>query len=366
MALEYILEIISLLLGDFQTNYEWLESSVPSCDSIHDRAATWIGLLQTQFVSSLNMTSNLSKSAFTKIWVHAQSYDWQTHFQPIVMAFHWLFDNSASIGSFIGMILAILMGGYILITSIATVMLILLGADSKKEETDNPNSCDHTPAEHSTLSLFDLAKTAYEPGHTEALIKKLELSSYDINFALPSNGLSLFLCSCLSGQRRLIRYLLKYGADLKVCTKDGDSAFYLGTYGVLNSTDNDIAVLKDLLAAGCNVNQRNNRGYTALHRAASKGNKDVVKFLLENGADPYIKSRSGVYPIDSATNAGHLEAAELLEISVKDSNVWDDVDPHTPVKASLGLMSPKRKHLVESTFQGSRMRTRHDVFSCET
>ena len=36
-------------------------------------------------------------------------------------------------------------------------------------------------------------QTAYEPGHTEAVIDIVEKLHYDVNSAIPSNGLTLFL-----------------------------------------------------------------------------------------------------------------------------------------------------------------------------
>ncbi|KAL3831623.1 hypothetical protein ACJMK2_023356 [Sinanodonta woodiana] len=201
----------------------------------------------------------------------------------------------------------------------------------------------------SDYSIFDLAKTAYEPGHTEAVMHLVEKLHYDVNFAMPSNGLTLFLCSCLSGKRDLINFLLKKGADATLTTKEGDSALYLATFGVLNSPRPDTRVLEDLIKAGCCINTSNLRGYTPLHRAASKGDLSVIRTLLRYGADPYIASASGVYPIDSAINAGNLEAAELLKINIVNPHVWDLVDPHTPSRIKLGLQSPLRKHLLESS-----------------
>ncbi len=40
-----------------------------------------------------------------------------------------------------------------------------------------------------------------------------------------------------------------------------------------------------LLAQGANPNARDLRGFTALHRAAEMGKLDLVKKLLEHGAD---------------------------------------------------------------------------------
>ncbi|XP_022310323.2 uncharacterized protein LOC111115775 isoform X1 [Crassostrea virginica] len=198
-------------------------------------------------------------------------------------------------------------------------------------------------------SVFDLAKTAYEPGHTEAVVKLVERYGYDVNYVMPTNGLSLFLCACLSGRRGLILYMLERGADVKTTTSSGDTSLYLATYGVLNSPKASPEIIADLIKAGCDVNQQNQKGYTPLHRAASKGNVPVITCLLRHGADPYLCSKSGIYPIDSAIAAGHMEAAELLKVEVRNPHVWDVVDPHTPPRIQLGLQSPPRRHLLEST-----------------
>ncbi|CAC5391732.1 unnamed protein product [Mytilus coruscus] len=153
-------------------------------------------------------------------------------------------------------------------------------------------------------NVFDLAKSAYEPGHTEAVIALVEKYGYDVNYVMPSSGLSLFLCSCLSGDRKLIKYMISKGAEMHIHTKDGDSPIYLSTFGILNSTYVDPDVLTDLSQAGCCVNTQNIKGYTPLHRAAAKGNTDVIRYLLKLGADRYLPTKSGIYPIDSAINAG--------------------------------------------------------------
>lgn len=46
---------------------------------------------------------------------------------------------------------------------------------------------------------------------------------------------------------------------------------------------------------------------------------------------------------------GNLDAADLLKINLPNPHVWDVVEPHTPPHIKLGLQSPQRKHLIEST-----------------
>ncbi|XP_064613820.1 uncharacterized protein LOC135477590 isoform X1 [Liolophura sinensis] len=209
------------------------------------------------------------------------------------------------------------------------------------------------PVKESICSLydvFDLAKTAYEKGHTEAVMKEVESRNLDVNMSVPISGLSLFMCACLSGHRRLIQYMTEQGGDPHCTSTQGDSPLYLATYGILNSPNGkpDFGALDELIDAGCSVNKSNHRGYTPLHRAASKGDLPLVNYLLMKGADPYRCNNSGIYPIDSAVSAGHKEVAQALRIDVANPHVWDVIEPHTPPHISLGLMSPHRRLMLES------------------
>ena len=56
------------------------------------------------------------------------------------------------------------------------------------------------------------------------------------------------------------------------------------------------------------------RGYTALHYAASNGKTEILKLLLSNGADVNAKNRDGnITPLFLANLEGHTEIIELLK-----------------------------------------------------
>lgn len=57
-----------------------------------------------------------------------------------------------------------------------------------------------------------------------------------------------------------------------------------------------LAVAKVLVEAGANVNRQCEHGRTALHMAAAWGHLDLVKYLLEEGADPAIRDEENMTP----------------------------------------------------------------------
>jgi ankyrin repeat protein len=74
------------------------------------------------------------------------------------------------------------------------------------------------------------------------------------------------------------------------------------------------AVVAALLARGAEVNVVNpTSGGTALYAAASFGKSDVVKMLLDRGADPTVCGKSRKSPYQAAVANGFAEAATLLQ-----------------------------------------------------
>ncbi|KAI8492145.1 hypothetical protein Bbelb_300420 [Branchiostoma belcheri] len=206
------------------------------------------------------------------------------------------------------------------------------------------------------MDLFDLAKTAYRPGYAKKVAEEVERRQLDINQTLPSTGMSLFLCACLSGSHELVHKLIKKGADMQVRSAAGDSALYLAVYGCTCSHQTNLSLVRSLIDAGCDVNAANDRGNTPLHQAAMSGNIPLIKLLLNHGSDPYIANSANILPIDCATNTGHLVAAKLLRVKISaPDQVWDVVEPHTPLKVTLGFMTPSKNHLADSSFSQKRL-----------
>ncbi len=91
-------------------------------------------------------------------------------------------------------------------------------------------------------------------------------------------------------------------------------------------------VVKLLIENGADVNLKGEAWYGPLHAAAAKGHIEVVKILLENGADVNIFHQNK--PLHDAAMNGHIEVAEILLAHGADINVkgTDEAAPlHTAV-----------------------------------
>ena len=60
------------------------------------------------------------------------------------------------------------------------------------------------------------------------------------------------------------------------------------------------------------VSSRDEKSKTALHHAASAGHVEVVKLLLENGADPSARDSFNITPLEKAVLKHHEDVVALL------------------------------------------------------
>lgn len=93
----------------------------------------------------------------------------------------------------------------------------------------------------------------------------------------------------------------------------------------------DVARVKRLVKAD-NVNARDTAGRKSspLHFAAGFGRKDVVEFLLQNGANVHARDDGGLIPLHNACSFGHAEVVNMLLSHGADSNARDNWD-YTPL-----------------------------------
>lgn len=93
----------------------------------------------------------------------------------------------------------------------------------------------------------------------------------------------------------------------------------------------DIEIVKLLLENGADVNARDISGITVLMHVSRYGYTEIAKMLIEKGADVNAKDNEGRTALIQASGKGHKETAKLLiekgteEISVKEQIIKEQI-----------------------------------------
>ncbi len=75
-------------------------------------------------------------------------------------------------------------------------------------------------------------------------------------------------------------------------------------------------VVRILVNYGADLNARTKSGATALIRAAAGGYNAIVRYLIDYGADPATQTDEGTTALQAARRAGHADTGRLLEVEV--------------------------------------------------
>lgn len=135
-----------------------------------------------------------------------------------------------------------------------------------------------------------------QPLQPQSFVEPL-LSSTSPSVTIPSQNRFRFT---VAEQAKIDRFCARYGSDIKAVDETDMTLLHRA---ILNSEG--IEVIKYLVAIGADVNAQNNR-YRAspLWQAVFTNNFEVVKFLVENDADPNVKSANNQTPLELARERG--------------------------------------------------------------
>ncbi len=110
------------------------------------------------------------------------------------------------------------------------------------------------------------------------------------------------------GHVEVVRYLLESGAEVNTPSQNGLKVTPLNSAAA--GRHYEIAML--LLERDANPNIRQEGDFVPLHSAAMNGQIEMVKILLQYGADKDLKSLDGKTARDYALENGHKIVAEVL------------------------------------------------------
>ena len=122
------------------------------------------------------------------------------------------------------------------------------------------------------------------------------------------NDESALMLAALKGQAGLVKRLIERGADIN---KPGWAPLHYA------ATQGNLDILRLLLDAHAYIDAESPNGTTPLMMAAHYGTVDGVRLLLEAGADASLKNQLGLTAQDFARGAGRPEMADLIGASLR-------------------------------------------------
>lgn len=96
-----------------------------------------------------------------------------------------------------------------------------------------------------------------------------------------------------------------------------------------------LAKVQEALNAGADIHQQDEQGWTPLNWAAGKGDPEIVKLLLDRGADVSRVGRDQRAPYKIALAAKHVEAARVLREAEKANGTNQESSTRNYAKAYL-------------------------------
>lgn len=158
-----------------------------------------------------------------------------------------------------------------------------------------------------------------------------------ISFDTPNNPITPLMFASYAGDIKQVQALLSSGAEADQTNTFNETALY---YAVIRRNEKIAQLLIDhgasakdskisrqlyplcrnnkknfakmLVAAGANVNQGEHYGWTALRAAALDKDIELIRFLLEHGANPNSRDVEGYTPFMTIANSGSTEGMQLM------------------------------------------------------
>jgi ankyrin repeat protein len=161
--------------------------------------------------------------------------------------------------------------------------------------------------------------------------EKLLKAGADVN-ALSDDGNSPLIMATMLNQKEIVTQFLQNGADVNYANEEFTALDHALKHGV--------ELVQLFLKYKPNLNRQSpDLGYTTLHFACEYGNLDIIKCLLEHGADTKIKSKDLLTPLLVALVNSNKEIA--LELIEADPSVINDCMHENSSKLSPMIVAVK-------------------------
>ena len=136
-----------------------------------------------------------------------------------------------------------------------------------------------------------------------------------------------------------------------ICVKDCDRTGKTALHYCAENTSPDVAQLLLKSDAGL-VNQPDEEGYTPLHLAVIAGNRIMLRYLLDHGAEVNLLDNERHSVVHWATVCGELEALDVVLDSGAEASV-EDIHGAYPVHYAAQMCGSNKKTLMSMGGSGS-------------
>ncbi len=136
-------------------------------------------------------------------------------------------------------------------------------------------------------------------------------NGFDVN-TIDENKRTMLMLSAFNGHRQIVKFLIDKGADLNMRDAINRTALMYASTGPFVST------VEILLKSGAEPNITDDeQNWTAAMMAAAEGQLEVLKVLVNNGADLEMVDVDGESSLDFAKANGHTEVVKYIESHYK-------------------------------------------------
>ena len=118
-----------------------------------------------------------------------------------------------------------------------------------------------------------------------------------------SDGYALLGFASFFGQPDVDRVVLEFNPDVNAQAKNAQKVGALHAAAAVQNHD----MLRTLLERGANPNAKQQSDYTPLHTAAGRNDVEMAKLLIKFGADPKARGSDGKSVADVAREHGHAD-----------------------------------------------------------
>lgn len=174
-----------------------------------------------------------------------------------------------------------------------------------------------------TNYTWSILTTAMNQNKAEAAYELLDVPDINVNIPDPSDNGSentpLMLAISEDYVVEFVQRLLDKGANVNARNAYEETALTMA----VSDAKMDINIVRLLLDKGADIITQDENGWTPLILATMNSHVEVVKLLLERGANKEIKDKVGKTALDHATETGNDELIELLGGEVASGEMWN-------------------------------------------